>query len=109
MTEDVSAGTVVASNGDGPPMPVLAGHLVLYPDAVAFRPDGGTDEQVIVRPVIQLAGEHLAQLFTPGDGGLLAAVLCGNLSSMNPLALMKQAGLNHEQRRAAKAAMRRGT
>jgi hypothetical protein len=34
-------------------------------------------------------------------------VLSGNLTGLNPLALMKQAGLNREDRRAAKAMVKR--
>ena len=88
------------------PVPVLAGHLVIYADAVAFRADGG--DEVVVRPVIELASGHLVQLFTPGEGGLLAGVLSGNLSGLNPVALMKQAGLNRADRRRAVAEMRHG-
>jgi hypothetical protein len=70
-------------NGTAPPESVLAGHLVLYPDAVAFRPDGGGDETVIIRPLIPMARDQLVELLSPGDGGMLAAVMNGQIPKMN--------------------------
>lgn len=85
---------------DAPPVPRLAGHLVIYDDAIAFRPDGGTDDQVIVRPVIGIARDHMAELLSPGPGGLLAAVLAGDGASMlksmgGPKAALKALSGNH--------------
>lgn len=70
------------ANGNAP-VPVLSGHLVLYPDAVAFRPEGGADEDVIVRPIIPMARDQLIELFSPGDGGLLATVMNGQIPKMS--------------------------
>jgi hypothetical protein len=83
------------SNGSAPPAAVLAGHLVLYPDAVAFRPDGAPDEAVIVRPLIPMARDQLVELLSPGDGGMLASVMNGQLPKPKDM-------------RAARAAMQRG-
>lgn len=81
------------------PQPVLAGHLVLYPDAIAFRPDGGTDEEVIVRPVLAMAKDSLVALFSPGPGGLLASILDGR--PPNPAEMMRIRGeVKKAQRRA---------
>jgi hypothetical protein len=83
------------ANGSTPPAAVLAGHLVLYPDAVAFRPDGAGDEAVIVRPLIPMARDQLVELLSPGEGGMLAAVMNGQIPRPKDL-------------KAARAAMGRG-
>jgi hypothetical protein len=81
------------------PVPVLAGHLVIYPDAVAFRPDGAGDDQVIVHPVGQVFRETLLHVLTSRDLGQMGAFL--KMDTVNPLM-----ALNRQQRRAAKAAAR---
>jgi hypothetical protein len=80
------------------PQPVLAGHLVIYPDAIAFRREGGQDGDVVVRPIIPVAREQLMDLLSPGEGGILAPVMNGQLPKMN-----------REQRRAAMAMAKGGT
>lgn len=75
-------------NGSAPPDPVMSGHLVLYPDAVAFRPEGGTDDDVIVRPLIPMALSQLVELLSPGDGGMLATVMNGQIPKI-PRGMMK--------------------
>ena len=71
-------------NGAAPAVPdvVLAGHLVVYPDAVAFRPEGGGDEDVIVRPLIPMARDQLIELLSPGEGGMLATIMNGQIPKM---------------------------
>jgi len=68
-------------NGSAGPVPVLAGHLVIYGDAVAFRPDGA--DQVVVRPLISMARDQLCELLSEGDGGMLASIMNGQLPKMN--------------------------
>lgn len=67
-------------NGTAPPPElVLGGHLVVYTTHIAFRPDGGDDESLIFRPMIPMALGQMVALLTPGDGGILAAVMNGVL------------------------------
>jgi hypothetical protein len=80
-------------NGADPPDVVLAGHLVLYPDMLAFRPDGGDNDTVIYRPLTPPAPDLLAQLLSAGDGGMLATVIAGKLP--NPGILKAARALRH--------------
>jgi hypothetical protein len=70
------------SNGGPPaePVPVLAGHLVIYPDAIAFRADGA--ETIVARALDSRVAGPLTDLFTEGDGGVLAALIAGDMSKL---------------------------
>lgn len=80
-------------NGTAPAEPVLAGHVVIYPDMVAFRPDGGGDEDVIHRPVKGRLGsggiEAFIQFLSPGNGGQLAFLLGSGIDGLNPAKVMQ--------------------
>ena len=86
------------ANGDTPAEAVLAGHLVIYPDAVAFRPDGAGDDQVIIHHIGQVVREWLLHLLTTKDLGVMTSML----KMDSPMGL-----LNRDQRRAVKAAARK--
>lgn len=65
------------------PAPVLAGHLVIYDDAVAFRPDDAPEDSApVVRPLISMARDQLLELLTPGDGGMLATIMNGQIPKL---------------------------
>jgi hypothetical protein len=87
-------------NGVEAPVAVLAGHLVIYPDAVAFRPDGGGPDTVVVHKVGQVFRETLLHVLATKDLGQMAAFL--QMDSMNPMAM-----LNRDTRRAVKARAKR--
>ena len=67
------------SNGQAAaaPEPLLAGHLVIYEDAIAFRADGS--ESVIVRAAMPQMVQALSEVLSEGDGGILAKVLAGDI------------------------------
>ena len=67
---------------------MLAGHLVIYDGMVAFRPDGGGDDDVINRPIIPMGRDALLELLSPGDGGMLATVMNGQIPKI-PKSMMK--------------------
>ena len=82
----------MSETGNGlpePPVPVLAGHLVIYGDAIPFRADDGTR---VVRVAARIMVAELVALLSEGDGGRLAPMLAGNframLSGMKPLEIV---------------------
>jgi hypothetical protein len=76
-----------------PPVPVLAGHLVIYGDAIAFRADGS--DTPVVRVAARMMATELAALLSPGDGGRLAPMLAGDframLGGMKPMEMISAA------------------
>ena len=84
----------------GMPQPLLAGHLVVYQDAVAFRPDGGGDDQVVRHNIGEVIRETLVHMLTSQDLGRAAGFLRMDASPM--MAMMS--GMNRHDRRAMKAA-----
>lgn len=73
-------------NGAEPIPAILAGHLVLHDDALGFTPDG--TEDTIWRPIISMARDQLVELLSPGEGGMLAPVMNGQIPKV-PKAFMK--------------------
>jgi len=83
-------------NGQAVPAPLLAGHLVIYGDAVAFRPDGGGDGQVIRHQIGRMFRETLLHALTTADLGPMGPFLkLDSPGALQPL-------MNRHQRRAAK-------